>query len=263
MTETSPSAFVRPGKVAFLVISGLLVYLVAVVIWVPAGWVWAQVAPKVTLPPQIVVEQVAGSLWSGAARLSVERRPVRVTWSLSWPDLADLRLPLDVTVESRHSRIAGDVSLRWPQAADISLRGQVHVPEFEDMIRASGGALLAGDIHIDRLQLAVNDSGIQSARGIGRWPGGHVSWPMGDQRQSARFPPMQATLSDRPDGVLLVISEEGVPDPAAEATLSFGGMMDIRVYRRMIDLAGQNWSSAAAPGDLVFQVRQSLVQGGR
>lgn len=263
MTDSSRKAFFRPGKIVLFMLLGLLVYLVAAVIWMPAGWAWARVAPMVDLPPQIAVEQVSGTLWSGAARVRVERRPVRVTWTLSRPDLGELRLPLAVTVESQRSRILGDLLLGWPATVELNARGQIHVPEFESEIRASGGALLSGDVLIDRFQLTVTDAGIRSARGFGRWPGGNVSWPMGDQRQTASFPPMQGTLSDVRNGVSLVIAEEGTPDPAADATLSFDGMMNIRVYRRMIDLAGQEWSSASAPGDVVFQVRQPLMPGGR
>lgn len=262
MTDIPRKAFFRPGKIVLFLILGTLVYLAAAIVWMPAGWVWARVSPMVDLPPQIAVEQVSGTLWSGAARVRIERRPVRMTWALSSPNLAKLQLPLNITVESQRSRLQGDLLVAWPAWLELNARGQVHVPEFENEIRASGGALLSGDVIIDRLRVTATDRGIQSARGFGRWPGGNVSWPMGDQRQSARFPPMQGTLSDVRNGVSLVIAEEGTPDPAADATVTFDGMMGIRVYRRMIDLAGQEWSSASSPGDVVFQVRLPLMSAG-
>lgn len=262
MTESPERAFVRPGKLLLFIFFGLLVYLAAVVMWMPAGWLWARVSPMVSLPPQVSVQQVSGRLWQGAAGLSVGRRPVRVTWLLSPPDFGELGLPLAVSIESSRSRVVGDVFLSWPLTARIDARGTIHVPEFADEIRASGGAMLDGDVVIDRLQVSLTDAGLQSARGLGRWPGGNVTWPMGDQMQNATFPPMQGTLSDLRNGVSLVISEQDTSDPAADASVTLDGMMEIRVYRRMIDLAGQAWSSAAAPGDVVFRVRQPLVSGG-
>lgn len=74
---------------------------------------------------------------------------------------------------------------------------------------------------------------------------------------------MQATLADTAQGVLLTIAEEGSADPAADATVGLDGMMGIRVYKRMVDLAGQQWSASAAPGDVIFQVQQPLLPGGR
>lgn len=74
---------------------------------------------------------------------------------------------------------------------------------------------------------------------------------------------MQATLTDSTSGLLLRVSEQGKAEPAAEAGLALNGMMDIRVYKRMVDLAGQSWSGAAQPGDVIFQVQQPLLPGGR
>ncbi|GGY70891.1 type II secretion system protein N [Marinobacter zhanjiangensis] len=263
MTDSPERSFFRPVKVILLVLLALLVYAMALVVWVPAGWVWSQVAPEVHLPPGVRVQQVSGSLWQGAARVELQRHPVRLVWSLSWPDIIALRQPVDFTVETPRSRVQGNLMLGWPSSLVVDASGQVHVAEFEDLIRQSGGALLEGDVVIDRLRVAADDGRLQSATGLGRWPGGQVSWPMGDSRQSTVFPPMQATLADTAQGVLLTIAREGSAEPAADASITLDGMMAIRVYKRMVDLAGQQWPASAAPGDVIFQVQQPLLPGGQ
>lgn len=263
MTDTPDRSFFRPAKVVLLVLLALMIYVVGLVLWLPAGWVWAQASPRVDLPPGVSVQQVSGSLWQGAARLDIQHRPVRLSWQLDWPDVMTLRQPVTVSVETADSRVSGDLVLGWPRELVADMTGRLHVPEFADLIRENGGALLEGDVIIDRLRLAASDQRLESASGLGRWPGGNVSWPMGGSRQSAVFPPMQATLADTGDGVLLTISEQGEAEAAAEAGLSLNGMMDIRVYKRMVDLAGQSWSGSASPGDVVFQVQQPLLPGGR
>lgn len=263
MTDSPERSFIRPLKVILLVLLALAVYIVALLAWVPAGWVWTQFGSSASLPPGVQVQQVSGTLWQGAARVEWMRRPVRLSWSLSWPDVVALRQPVDFTVETPGSRVQGGLMLGWPSSVVVDASGQVQVAEFEDLIRQSGGALLEGEVIIDRLRVAADDGRLQSATGLGRWPGGQVSWPMGDSRQSTDFPPMQATLADTTRGVLLTIAEEGSAEPAADATLSLDGMMAIRVYKRMVDLAGQQWSASAAPGDVIFQVQQPLLPGGQ
>lgn len=262
MTDSPDRSLFRPAKVLLLVLLALVIYGITLVVWMPAGWVWARVAPGLALPPGVQVTQVSGSLWQGAARVEFQRRPLRLDWQLAWPDIIELRQPVAISLETAASRVQGNLMLGWPSALVVDASGRLHVPEFEDLIRQSGGAVLAGDIIIDRLRIAASDTGIESATGLGRWPGGQVSWPMGDGRQSTEFPPMQATLADTADGVLLSITEQGQADPAADATLALDGMMEIRVYRRMVDLAGQQWSGSARPGDVVFQVQQPLLPGG-
>ena len=134
--------------------------------------------------------------------------------------------------------------------------------EFEDMIRRSGGAVIEGDVTIDHLELSWQDGRLTGADGLGRWAGGRVAWPMGNSVGQADFPPMRATLDSTSDGVALVVAEQSGGGPAAEAEIRWNGMMDLRVYKRMVDLAGQPWPDFASPDDVVFRVRQPLVPGG-
>lgn len=263
MADSSPRPFVRPIKVFLLMALLVLVYLAALLAWLPAGWVWARAEGHVTLPPDLSVRQVSGTLWNGAALVEVQRRPIRASWTLAWPDIMALRLPAAVRLETRASLVEGDLMLGWPDSVMADLSGRLHVPEFADVIRQSGGAILEGDVIIDRLHLSIADQKLDSATGLARWRGGNVSWPMGGQRQSAVIAPMQATLTESADGFLLRVSEQGVAEPAADATLDLNGMLGIRVYKRLVDLAGQSWSGSARPGDVIFQVQQPVLPGGR
>lgn len=262
MTESASKAFLRPGKVFLLVLAGLLAYLVALVIWVPAGWVWHQASAYVTLPPQVQVRQVSGTVWSGAAGVVVAGFPVRASWALSWPSLASLQLPVSLTIASSQSSLNGYITLGWPATVNLAANGRIAVAEFEDLIRQSGGAMIEGDVLVDRLQVSLKDNRLANASGYGRWDGGPVSWPMGNQTGQAVFPAMEADLSTSDGGLGLVVSEQGGDGPAADANILWNGTMELRVYKRMVDLADQPWSGSAQPGDVIFRVRQPLLPGG-
>ena len=60
MSEPATKSFLRPGKLVLLGLLALLVYAVALLVWVPAGWVWQQVSGQVSLPEQVEVRQVSG-----------------------------------------------------------------------------------------------------------------------------------------------------------------------------------------------------------
>ncbi|NMT64760.1 type II secretion system protein N [Marinobacter orientalis] len=262
MSETQAKAFLRPGKVFLLTLAGVLVYLVALVVLVPAGWLWHQASAHIQLPPEIQVGQVSGKAWSGAAGAVVAGYPVTLEWQLGTPSLPGLSLPVVFSVVSSQSSVDGRVSFNREGNGSLDAKGRLAVAEFGDLIRRSGGALIEGDVIIDRLALAWQDGRITSADGIGRWAGGEVTWPMGDSVGQAEFPPMEATLDSTADGVALVIAEQGGDGPAADVEIRWNGMMDLRVYKRMVDLAGQPWPDSARPGDVVFRVRQALVPGG-
>lgn len=263
MSNTESKPFLRPGKLVLLGLLALVVYAVALLVWVPAGWAWQQVSDRVSLPQQVEIRQVSGRVWDGAAGLRVAGYPVRVDWQLGWPSLTELSLPVDLAVATSQSEIEGDITVAWPQRAEINAKGQVVVSEFKDLIRRAGGAMIEGNVSIDRLNLVWEDNRVTLAEGLGRWAGGQVSWPMGNQTGQARFPPMQAELDTTQGGVALTVAEQGGDGPAADAQILWNGMMELRVYKRMVDLAGQPWSDSANPGDVVFRVRQPLLPGAR
>ena len=64
MSETPAKAFLRPGKVLLLTFAGVLIYLLALVVFVPAGWLWHQASAYVALPPEVQVSQVSGRVLS-------------------------------------------------------------------------------------------------------------------------------------------------------------------------------------------------------
>ena len=263
MSDAESKSFLRPGKVFLLLLLGALVYVLSLVFLVPAGWVWQQASAHVSLPPQVQVRQVAGKVWDGEAGVVVAGFPLRVDWNLHMPSVTSLEWPVRISVESSHSSLDGDVTIGWPASVQLHANGRVMVAEFEELIRQSGGAMIEGEVIIDRLNMAWADNRITRAEGLGRWDGGLVTWPMGDQRGQADFPPMQATMDTTQGGVALTVSEQGGEGPAADASILWNGMMELRVYKRMVDLAGQPWPDSASPGDVVFRVRQPLVPGAR
>lgn len=261
MTDSPQPAFLRPGKILWLLLAGLLVYLFTLIILLPAGWLWHWASPQLNLPEQVQIHQVSGRLWQGAAGLSVNSRPLRFSWRLGAPSISELGLPLNFSLESAHSQLKGRLDLSWPAEAQLAADGVINIREFEDLIRRSGGAMLEGEVAVEQLTLAWNDGEFGNGHGLARWPGGEVTWPMGGGLQSAEFPPMEASLNAQSGRASLSVSQQGQSEPAADADLFQDGMLEIRVYKRMIDLAGQSWSGAASPGDVVFRVRQPLLPG--
>jgi len=137
-----------------LVLVGVLVYMGAVIALMPAGWLWQQAQGRVALPPDVAVKQVNGRLWHGVAGLVVAGFPVRADWSLGVPSLLSMKLPIDFSVATEASVIRGDAWVSWQGNGELQASGRVGVAEFENLIRRSGGAVIEGDVTIDRLQLA-------------------------------------------------------------------------------------------------------------
>ncbi|NWO06354.1 MAG: type II secretion system protein N [Alteromonadaceae bacterium] len=262
MSESRAKPFLHPLKVVLLLVLGVIVFGVTMVVHVPAGWIWQQVKNDVTLPAGVHVDQLSGQLWTGAARMTVAGYPALINWRFAWPDVAGQALPISLRVQTGRSDLQGNLILSWPQQMAVNARGHIGISEFRELIRQSGGAMIEGDVSIERLSLNWSGEARPQVDGEALWPGGQVTWPMGSGTGQAVFPPMRADLESNGQGVALTVAEQGGAGPAALANLHWDGMMDLRVFKRMVDLAGQPWSDSAAPGDVVFRVRQPVIPGG-
>ena len=263
MTDIATKPFLRPGKVLLLLVLGLLVYVLTLLAWLPAGLVWQQLRSQTQLPPGVSVTQVSGTWWRGAAAAVVSGYPVRLQWQLGWPHLTELAAPVAWKLDTARSEFKGDVRLTWPDSAAVAAQGSLVVDEFEALIRQSGGAMIAGGVSVERFQLQWQDGRVIAANGFGQWPGGLVSWPLAGRTEQANFPPMQASLNSTDGGLELLIAARDGDGPAARANLLYTGMLELQVYKRMLDLAAQPWPDTAQPGDVVFRVRQPLLPGSR
>lgn len=261
MVKTPQSAFMRPGKLVLLLLLVVIVYVVTLALWVPAGWIWAQAKSHITLPPQLQVQQVSGTIWSGAASAVFMGKFFRLEWQPDWPSA--FKLPVDIAVGSADSSLKGRVLLGWPLSVELDARGVVHVAEFDDLIRQSEGIMLDGDVTVERMQIHWADNRLREAQGLASWPGGGVSWPVGDRWETSELPPMELTLQSEADELFLMMVQQGQQVPAAEAVVLANGTLEVQVYKRLIDLAGQPWSGAASPDDVVFRLRQPLLPTGR
>lgn len=262
MTETSEAPFLRPGKVVLLTLLGLVVYLVALIFWIPAGWVWHLSRDSVPLPQGIAVESVSGQLWNGAVQAHILGHSLQVGWHIDGVLDDGAVLPIGWRVQTPQSNLRGQVRLTGINAMELSANGYINIAEFGREIQRSGGAMIEGNVNVDTLSLAMMDGSLTQLNGRASWPGGRVSWPMGGSTQSAVLPPMRARVDEQQGRIDLQISSADSAEPAISANIQPDGMMQIQLFRRMLDLVDQPWSGNAAPGDVVFSVRQRVMPAG-
>lgn len=252
------------GKIALLLLVALLVFSVTLLLTTPLSYLWARASAHVDLPPQVKIESLAGSVFAGAALLRLEQQPVRLSWSLAWPVLESgssglgLQIPLAWRLETRQSWFSGTSHLGWHQAR-LQLKGRLHLAEIAKLVERSGGVQMAGDIFIDDLALDWRKGYWTAASGHANWPGGLVSWPAGADRQQAMMPPMVALLQKIDIGLEVSLLSAEASAVAAKARLLPGALLEVQIFRRLLDLAGQSWQGGAGPDEQIFKVSQPLM----
>jgi len=261
MANPSPNFRIGPGKLVFLSLLFLLAYGIALAVYLPAGWAWRWAGQSVQLPPGLQVKQVAGTVWHGQALVNYQRLPLQLDWRLQPSSIIHGRLPVAWSLSTRRSQLAGDLTVSVGRRLTLSATGHLYMADFAQWVRQQGGAQLAGSIRVDGLKMDWSDGKWEQAQGTAHWDGGLVTWPMGGRTQQATMPAMQAQLRLRGPDLDLTVARSGSQAPAAEVRLTPGGAVDLMVYRRLLDLAGQSWPDSVPAGAVVFRMRQQLLPG--
>lgn len=253
-----------PGRLILLIVFFLVSGFAAVLAYLPAAWVWDQIRDEVRLPPEIIVEAVGGTVWSGASLLKVQpvgtaARSLRLTWNVQLPSLDQAAWPVKWRLESRKSWLEGEAALLGTNTAEIQVgQGQIVLSEFADIARQNG-LTLPGTISVDDLEFQVEDQQLVRAQGRGRWGGGTVAWQMGNQSGEAQLPPFIAELQEQAGGVALDIRTETAREKLVDLSLSPAGTVSLAVRRRLLQLSDMQ-SGNEAPDDVVIEVQHRVLQ---
>ncbi|MDX1589436.1 MAG: hypothetical protein R3296_10910 [Oleiphilaceae bacterium] len=252
-----------PVRIVLLLLLLLLVWATSMVVYLPVGWVWHQASPHVPLPPQVRVEDVAGRLWDGTARIHWQDLSVQLGWSLQLSALRHGQLPLEWRVVSGPSRLEGSLT----GTRDRQLRLQVRRGEIDlgqaTRIAAVQNVSVGGVVTLENLLVVWSEQGGWSeATGRGRWPGGLVTWPMGGQVQRAQLPPLKADITMEQGDIRMRLQDQAESRTAVTMVMPAAEpVVEVAIRRHWLDLLGLRFGSENGndPDEVLFNVRHNLA----
>ncbi|MGM0451140.1 MAG: type II secretion system protein N [Pseudomonadota bacterium] len=252
---------VGPLRAFLLVLLLALTWLTALVVYLPAGWAWAQVARQVPVPDAVAVQQVGGTVWSGDAWLNVQGVPLRLSWQLQPGSIIYGFLPLEWRLRSPGSSAEGSVTTMLDGSVRMLLRSaEVDLEEITAHDLGIGPLRVPGIVTLESF-FGVWDpeTGLGELQGRGQWPGGNVTWPMGNQPRQSNMPALEGQLTSNNSQPELVVMEQGTSDPALRVVVDASGSAQVELYKRWTDFLGLDFAPDAAPGDVVFRASQQVA----
>lgn len=260
-SEEAPRFRVGPVRGFFLVLLLVVTWIAALVVYLPAGWVWAQVSPAIKLPGQVEVGAVSGTVWSGAAMVRVMSKPVGFSWHLEPESAIHGFVPLEWEATTSGSRAEGSITAMLEGHLRLLMReARIDLGE----ITALGGPLervrVPGVMELESVFVVWGpETGLRDVRGRGRWPGGTVTWPMGRTTRQSNMPALEGVLKQERKNLVLTIAdrEEGIT--GVKAILEHNGYAKLEVRKHWVDLIGLDVAANAKPDEVVFNVRRRVL----
>ena len=259
--QTHPRFRIGPLRAVLLVLLLVLTWLTALVVYLPAGWAWAQIARQVPVPDALAVQQVGGTVWSGDAWIRARGVPLRLSWQLQPGSIIHGFVPVEWRLSSPGSRAEGSVTAMLDGDVRVLLRSA----------RLDLEEMTAHDLGIQPLRIPGvvtlesvfgvwdSETGLGQLQGRGQWPGGNVTWPMGNQPRQSTMPALEGRLTRANGQPELILMEQGTSAPALRAVLEDSGRARLELYKRWITFLGLDFAPNAAPGDVVFRASQKVA----
>ncbi len=258
--QEAPRRFrLGPLRIFLLLLLLALTWAVAMVVYLPAGWVWHQARDVVTLPPEVEVHAVSGSLWAGDMQVSHSGFPVRLSWQLDVRPLIHGFVPLEFDLVMPNSRAEGSITATIEGHLRVLLRhAEVDLDRITAM-EALEGVSVGGMMELESFFVVWSrEEGWLDARGRGQWPGGSVSWPMGGRTERATLPALEGNLRLDQQDLILEISDQESEQIGVTATLEPSGYADLALRKHWVDLLGLDFAPDEEPDAVLFNMRQQL-----
>ena len=244
----------RPGKVLAYVAFGLIVFVLALLVRLPASLVTDLVHDSAS-GTQVRLTDPRGSLWRGEARLSIMQTDFgRLAWRVS--PLSMLIFAPRVDWQLQSSDLSGQIELGDALTATVtgSLDTARLAPILSRYAMSAEGQLRFRDLRIERNEQAASLSGQVD------WSGGRVDLGLGNWRDQQVLPTLRAvaTSSTRLT-VTLLDDPSGTYVPAGEIELLAGGWVKLGVTGHLAKYFSQSLGDAENPAEIVLAVEEQLL----
>lgn len=231
------------------------VYLLALLAMTPLSWLRHFFDPALQAAG-IRVEQLEGSLWSGAARLQGPQLPVlQLHWQAQPLYLLTLRLPFNWQLSNTDIELDGRFTVKPSGASLDGVNGYLDDAAFTH-IASAYGADIAGRLRLDDVSVSASWTATpKDLAGELSWSGGPVRVPFGNRDQSFQVPQLQGQLSSNANGwqaLVLALDET----PLIDATLSREGLGSLSVKRALAERLNL---AIPAGRETLFEISQQVL----
>ncbi len=206
----------------------------------PASVVWKYAQSYVSLPKQISVDAVGGSVWQGEALLSVADQgrnlQLKGVWMLGMSALLETGELFTLTLIHPGTALTVSASPGWDFASlSGQLSGHLHPLLLNPFLRQNN-AWISGKASINALTFLVRNGRPESVQGSVIWQGGDTYFlpPAGQSPKLIRYPQLAIKAVTESEGAILAkVTALGDEKPLIEASLKSDGWLSVAVLGRI------------------------------
>jgi len=242
----------------------ILIFIVSLVVFListlPASLLWEK-ALQQEVKNNVVgldVASVGGTLWKGEALVRYKSLAMVVDWDVDLSGLFTFTLPISIDVNGQAGNISLSVEIGLSQIALMLNKAEVELSHLTPLVKRKRVSL-DGKLLLKEILLLVEDQKVVSLSGMGSWSGGDIAYPVGRQVHERNLPKFQVLAETNNEGLVHVgVRDSDVSFDVIDISLDTHGEAMVRVTRRLLDLAAEEWPKNSKETDVVFKVKKVI-----
>jgi len=247
-------------KTLFYILIFVVSFSVFLISTLPASLLWEKVLQQ-ELKNSVAgldVSSVRGTVWQGEALVRYKSLAMVVDWDVELSGLFAFTLPTSIEINGQAGSISLSVVLGLSQVALMVDKAEIELSHLTPLVK-SKRVSLDGKLILKDILLLVEGQQIVSLSGVGSWTGGDIAYPAGRQLHERNLPVFKMLAETNDDGLVHV----GVRDSDAnfdviDVSLDKTGEAMVKVARRLLDLADEEWPKNSKETDIVFKVKKVI-----
>lgn len=248
------------GRLVLITLLVSVVFVAGAIWHMPAAFLVDQArvqAPQVFR--QFQLSGTRGTVWNGRTLLSVQGQVLDLDWHIRPLGAISGAVPVSLRVEGDALNLSGDAAFRFDQSVEAELSGAIALSVLDDVLKRQG-IEVPGAVRLSGLSTRVlpQQQWLAETRGKLAWPGGTVSFPVGQELETRDVPALEGDLTQEDNELWLRIRQKGLPDLLMDIRVTPDQRAFVQVRRRLLDVVDMPWSERSAPDDVIFKVQQRL-----
>ncbi len=223
---------------------GILSFLVFLVCLFPARVAFNAIqSAGLVLPPSISVQGINGSIWNGAADLSIGGlKHSKLEWELLLSRLFLGGIGVDVNASNEGFKLDGSVSIYLPLPDDAFFPVNAEL-ELDGFVSGNVVSALApqfnvwfdGQAELDNVLVVLTDTGVDDVAGRVTWGGGKASANAMGRKMTVDLPAMAGDLFKESEDAKFELIRSEDKQSLVEAGVESSGWAHVRVRQRMFE----------------------------
>jgi hypothetical protein len=199
-----------------------------------------------------------GTVWTGSALIRYQTISGILSWHVNFDQLTQRKMILDLHWYNGSDNLKASLAISPSRFYLNVMPSYIALKPLTPLLRQDR-IWLDGILKVRDLNIIIEGQKIIHAKGSLTWTGGNIRYPEGYLVKSQHFPVFNAVVYQKNKSTFVDVKDANSNITAITAQVDNKGWATVKIKRRLLDVAQEQWPRNSKPTDIVFKIKQKVL----